>query len=177
MNYRYPLPEKLQQAALALEEFANGAAQCHVRLKDSTTWPEVLVAGGVAIAAMRGHAALPFSMEEVDELFQTDEDGSPRQRGDWVFFDTWASGEGLGISVRRTPEYQRSPNSEPKSSQRRYGSGRSLQATVASIAQGEIGSDEQLDQLEKGELGCSANADTPTPRRQKSVRRTLIPAQ
>ena len=93
MNYRYPLPENLRQAALTLEEFANGAAQCHVKLKDSTIWPEVLVAGGVAIAAMRNHTALPFSLEEVDRLFQSDEDRSPRQRADWAFFDTWASGE------------------------------------------------------------------------------------
>ncbi len=76
--------------------------------------------------------------------------------------------EHLGISVRRTVGQ--------RSSCRRCGSGGSLQATVASMAQGEIGNDRQSSHA-RGRLGWySTNAETRTPRGQKSVRRTLIPA-
>jgi hypothetical protein len=89
MQFRYPLPAYLSDQALALSEFANGGAQCHVRLKDGTVHSGLLISNATAIVALRGHHDLPFSVDSVALLFQTDEDRSPVVRGDWEYFDAW----------------------------------------------------------------------------------------
>jgi hypothetical protein len=63
MQFRYKLPAHLTDQALALKEFANGGAQCHVRLKDGTVHSGLLVSNATAIIAMRGHRDLPFSVD------------------------------------------------------------------------------------------------------------------
>ena len=90
MQFRYELPAHLTGQALALEEFANGGAQCHVRLKDGTVYSGLLVSNATAIIAMRGHRDLPFSVDSIASLFQTDQDRSPVVRGNWEYFDAWA---------------------------------------------------------------------------------------
>jgi len=90
MQFRYKLPNHLSDQALALEEFANGGAQCHVRLKDGTVHSGLLVSNATAIIAMRGHHDLPFSLDSVSSLFQTAEDRSPTVRGNWEYFDAWS---------------------------------------------------------------------------------------
>ena len=90
MQFRYKLPAHLTDQALALEEFANGGSQCHVRLKDGTVHSGLLVSNATAIIAMRGQRDLPFSVDSVAVLFQTDEDRSPVVRGNWEYFDAWA---------------------------------------------------------------------------------------
>ena len=94
MHYRYPLPESLTAQAASLQEFANGGAQCHVRLKDGTVHANVLVSNSTAIIAMRGESQLPFSVADVAELFQDDEDRSPEQRANWLYFDSWTEHNG-----------------------------------------------------------------------------------
>jgi len=90
MQYRYPLPNRLVEQALNLQEFANGGTQCHARLRDGTTQPGILISNATAVIAMRGQSALPFSIDDIAELYQTDDDCSPIQRGDWKFFDEWS---------------------------------------------------------------------------------------
>lgn len=90
MQYRYPLPNRLVEAASKLQEFANGGAQCHARLRNSTIRPGILVSNASAIIAMRGQNELPFSIDEITELYQTDDDCSPKQHGIWKFFDEWS---------------------------------------------------------------------------------------
>jgi hypothetical protein len=90
MQYRYPLPNRLVEQALNLQEFANGGAQCHARLCDGTTQPGLLISNATAVIAMRGQSALPFPIDDIAELYQTDDDCSPIQRGDWKFFDEWS---------------------------------------------------------------------------------------
>jgi hypothetical protein len=90
MQFCYKLPAHLTDQALALEEFANGGAQCHARLKDGSIHSGLLVSNATAIIAMRGHHDLPFSVDSVTSLFQTDEDRSPVVRGNWEYFDAWA---------------------------------------------------------------------------------------
>ena len=90
MHYRYKLPAHLTEQAIALEEFANGGAQCHVRLTDGTVYSGLLVSNATAIIAMRGHHDLPFSLDSVSSLFQTAEDRSPTVRGNWEYFDAWS---------------------------------------------------------------------------------------
>jgi hypothetical protein len=87
MQCRYPLPKRLVEQALNLREFANGGAQCHVRLKDGTIQSGILISNATAIIAMRGQNALPFSIDDIAEFYQTNDDRLPKQRGDWKFFD------------------------------------------------------------------------------------------
>ena len=89
MKYRYPLPQQLIDQALALEEFANGGAQCHARLKDGSIQSGILISNATAVIAMRGQNALPFHIDNIAKLYQTDEDCSPKQRGNWQLFDEW----------------------------------------------------------------------------------------
>jgi hypothetical protein len=90
VKYRYELPHHLRERASSFVEFASGAAQCHARLKSGSIVSGLLICGGVAIGAMKNEVELPFSVSEVDEIFQTADDESPSQRGGWQFFDEWA---------------------------------------------------------------------------------------
>jgi hypothetical protein len=90
MQYRYPLPNRLVEQALNLREFVNGGAQCHARLRDGTFQPGILISNATAIIAMRNQNSLPFSIDDIAEFYQTDDDCSPIQRGDWKFFDEWS---------------------------------------------------------------------------------------
>jgi hypothetical protein len=89
MKHLHPLSAALSNQAAALEEFANGGAQCHARLQDGTVHSGLLISNSSAIVAMRGQKTLPFKVEAVVQLFQTDEDRSPVDRADWQFFDDW----------------------------------------------------------------------------------------
>jgi|APAra7269096661_1048516.scaffolds.fasta_scaffold00053_34 hypothetical protein len=90
MSYRYPLPPSLAQQVTAFEEFASGAAQCRARLRDGSSI-EGLLCNGSALIARQAQAVLPFRMEDVDSLFQTDEDRTNYKRTGWVFFDEWST--------------------------------------------------------------------------------------
>ena len=89
MNFRYPLSEQLSLQAVSLEEYACGAAQCHVELCDGSVHGGLLVSNASAIVAMRGKTELPFTVDSIDRLFQTTADKNPSRRGDWSYFDNW----------------------------------------------------------------------------------------
>jgi hypothetical protein len=89
MKHFHPLPEHLVAQATLLEEFANGAAQCHAQLSGGKVFAGLLISNATAIIAMREHAALPFEVASIDRLFQTEEDKSPTFRANWQFFDDW----------------------------------------------------------------------------------------
>ena len=89
MQFRYPLPARLVEQAVSLDEFANGGTQCHVRLRDGTIHRDVLISNSTAIVAMRGHANLPFAVDDIELLFQADDDRSPAKQVEWQFFDVW----------------------------------------------------------------------------------------
>lgn len=89
MRYKLPLPESLKHAVIAFDEFANGAAQANVRLKDGRVFENVLVSNGTAIIAIRGYNAPPFNSEDIEQVFQTEEDKNPKERSGWRFWDEW----------------------------------------------------------------------------------------
>jgi hypothetical protein len=91
VDYRYPLGDHLIAQALAFEEFANGAAQCHARLSDGSVHSGLLVSNATAITAMRDHSDLPFAVTAIQSLFQTEEDRSTPHRTHWKFFDEWTA--------------------------------------------------------------------------------------
>ena len=89
MNFRYRLPDRLSAQASLLSEFANGGTQCHARLRSGQVYGGLLLSVGTYIIAMRGHRDLPFTVDDIDMLFQADDDESPTQRGGWEFWDDW----------------------------------------------------------------------------------------
>ncbi len=91
MKHRNPLGTALSSQAAGFEEFANGGAQCHAQLHDGTIHSGLLLSNSTAIVAMRDRKMLPFKVEAVAQLFQTEEDKSPRDRSGWSFFDDWVS--------------------------------------------------------------------------------------
>jgi hypothetical protein len=91
VKFRYELRPELFAKANTLEEFANGAMQVSVLLNDGRRFPDVLLSDGKYVIAMRGHLELPFSIEDVAEIYQSDDDRKPKQRGGWKFWDDWKS--------------------------------------------------------------------------------------
>jgi len=89
VKFKYRLPDEWLSKAAELEEYANGAMQVSIRLKDGRVVRNVLISNSTNIIATRGHKELPFSMEEIVDIFQTDEDRNPSNRGDWEFWDKW----------------------------------------------------------------------------------------
>ena len=90
MKSRYRLPEIWISKVADFEEFANGGAQVTVRLKDGREMIEVLVSNSSHIVAMRGQKDLPFAIEDIADIFQSDADKNPSKRGGWDFWDVWS---------------------------------------------------------------------------------------
>jgi hypothetical protein len=93
MKFRYQLPEKWISIVSRMEEFANGGAQVSVRLRDKRRFGGILVSNSAYVVAMRGHKDLPFNLEEIEEIYQTDEDRNPKNRSGWDFWDDWNEGK------------------------------------------------------------------------------------
>ena len=90
MKYKYELNKTLKDRAKKFKEFANGASQATVILKDNTVFSEILISDGSYIVAMRNETALPFDIAEIREIYQTSEDEKPSRRGGWLFWDDWS---------------------------------------------------------------------------------------
>ena len=89
MEHRYTVPVQLRAKVASLEEFANGGAQATARLKDGRIFSGLLISNSKAIVALRGYADLPFSPNDIEDLYQTDEDKKPKEKGNWQFWDKW----------------------------------------------------------------------------------------
>jgi hypothetical protein len=89
MDYKYTLPTALVNKASKFEEFANGGAQATIVLNDGRIFSKALISNSTAIIAMRGYNALPFEVIEISDIYQTDEDKHPNERGNWEFWDEW----------------------------------------------------------------------------------------
>ncbi len=89
MKFRYRLPDHLVSVASMFEEFANGGAQASVRLKGGRVFGSILVSNSTFLVAARGFTDLPFKVEEIEAIFQTDEDRNPKDRGGWDYWDDW----------------------------------------------------------------------------------------
>jgi len=89
MEYKYKLPPSLIEQALTLVEFGNGGTQVTIKLNNGSVFKEALLSNSTAIIAMRGYNNLPFNINEIVEIFQTEEDQNPREKGNWEFWDEW----------------------------------------------------------------------------------------
>ena len=72
-----------------MEEFANGGMQVTIKTKSGKVFENVLLSSAKYLVAARGYKDLPFAVEEIVEIYQTDTDKNPSQRGNWDFWDEW----------------------------------------------------------------------------------------
>lgn len=93
MKFRYTLAEHWVKQIVGFGEFANGATQVTVRTKDGKVFGGILVSNCMWVIAARGHEDLPFALDDIGEIFQTDDDLNPR-RGGWKFWDDWQVPQG-----------------------------------------------------------------------------------
>jgi hypothetical protein len=89
MKFKYELPPKLVAQVVEMREFVNGGTQVTIRLRNGGTIPQVLISMSKFIVAVRGYDDLPFKIDEIAEIYQTDEDKSPSLQSGWKFWDDW----------------------------------------------------------------------------------------
>src|SRR5262249_32744272 len=90
---KHSLPATLaEKVAAELESFANGGTQVTIKLKNGMLYPKALISNCTWIVAMRGYKELPFSVVDIEDVFQSADDKSPEQRGGWEFWDDWGAG-------------------------------------------------------------------------------------
>jgi hypothetical protein len=88
VKYKFQLPESWVRKVARLEEFADGATQVSIELKDGRVFKKVLIADSKYIVAARGRRDLPIGIAEIRNIFQFAEDKNPAQRDGWEFWDT-----------------------------------------------------------------------------------------
>jgi hypothetical protein len=89
MIYKYNLPDFWIEKIRLMEEFANGATQVTITLKNGIVVSEVLISDASYIVAIRGYFELPFLLSDIFFIHQTDIDKNPVNRGAWIYWDDW----------------------------------------------------------------------------------------
>jgi len=90
MEFRYVLPQLLIQKASWFAEFANGGMQVTIMLRNGQVYERALLSNCSAIVAMRGYSDLPFAVDEIQDIYQSEEDKCPHERGNWEYWDKWS---------------------------------------------------------------------------------------
>ena len=89
LEFRYKFSPEWVDRLVLMESFANGGTQVTIKLQDGREISKVLVSNSMYPVAVRGFKDLPFAMDEIANIFQTDEDKNPKQQGNWEFWDEW----------------------------------------------------------------------------------------
>lgn len=90
MTFRYVLPQNwIDKVSHEIEEFAYGGAQVTIKIKSGAVFEKVLISNSMWLVAARGYKDLPFAIDDIVEIYQTDEDRNPFQRANWDFWDEW----------------------------------------------------------------------------------------
>jgi hypothetical protein len=89
MIYKCELPEALAKQTLRFFEFANGAAQATVELKNGDVFEKALISGNEAIIALRGYHEPPFIASDIERIYQLEIDMNPKDRSNWDYWDKW----------------------------------------------------------------------------------------
>jgi len=89
MKFKYCLSEDLKKKCAALTEFRNGGTQVKVKLRSGDVFKNVLISNSSYIVAVKGFDKLPFDVDEIEEIYQSDEDKRPPEVSGWIFFDDW----------------------------------------------------------------------------------------
>lgn len=86
-EYKYILPNKFINKVKFFSEFKTGGMQVTVITKDGKKYEKILISNCKYIIAMRGYKDLPFSINDVVDIIQTEDDKNPKQRGEWYFWE------------------------------------------------------------------------------------------
>jgi hypothetical protein len=89
MEFKHTLPRHWIDKVRLFYEFANGGTQVSIKVKSGDVYSKVLISNCKHIIAMRNHESLPFDIDDIVDIFQTEEDKNPTQRGGWFFWDNW----------------------------------------------------------------------------------------
>jgi len=87
MEYKYTLPKNQIEEVARLLEFANGGTQVRIKTHDGKIHEGILISNCEHIIAMKGHKDLPFSLTDIYEIFQEDDDIYNVERGEWELWD------------------------------------------------------------------------------------------
>ena len=88
MDYKYTLSkEQINLVAKEMSEFANGGTLVKIKTSDGKVHEKILISNCMWIIAMRGYKDLPFKLEDIVEIFQTDEDIFNVVQGNWECWD------------------------------------------------------------------------------------------
>jgi hypothetical protein len=93
MKFRYTLAEHWVKKIVGFGEFANGGTQVTVRTKDGKVFGGILISNCMWVIAARGYDDLPFALDDIEEIFQTDDDLRPVHRR-WKYWDDWQVPQG-----------------------------------------------------------------------------------
>ena len=85
-DFKYTLSQNWIDKIKHMDEFSNGGTQVTIRLKNGKTFEKVLISNCKWIIAIRGYSDLPFSLDSIDDIYQTEQDKNPSERGNWNFF-------------------------------------------------------------------------------------------
>jgi len=89
MKYKYKLSNAWVSKVSDMTEFANGGTQVSIKAIDGKTYHNILISNSSYIIAMRGYKDLPFALAEIVDIYQTDDDKNPKERGGWDYWDDW----------------------------------------------------------------------------------------
>ena len=88
MDFKYTLSkEQIDLVANEMSEFANGGTQVQIRTSDGKVYKEILISNCMWIVAIRGYKDLPFELDDIVEIFQTDDDIFNVTKGNWECWD------------------------------------------------------------------------------------------
>jgi hypothetical protein len=87
VKFKYRLPESWIEKVVKLRQFADGATQVSIELKDGRVFRKILISDSTHIVAARGLRDLPFEIAEIRNIFQFAEDKNPTQRDGWQLWD------------------------------------------------------------------------------------------
>ena len=89
MNFKYKLSPILESKAVKFREFANGAAQATLLLRDGTEIHECLISMSQYIVAIWGGDDLPCNVADIVDIYQKDIDVKSPHRSGWRYWDKW----------------------------------------------------------------------------------------
>ncbi|MDH5231850.1 MAG: hypothetical protein OEY38_17450 [Gammaproteobacteria bacterium] len=90
MNYKYTLSDKWIQITKKLSEFRNGGMQVTIRTLNGEVFEQILISNSKHIVAMKNNCDLPFSLKDIDAIYQTKNDINPIEKGKWDYWDDWS---------------------------------------------------------------------------------------
>jgi len=89
MKFKYELTPLLIEKAKDFGEFAHGGSQATIKLKDGTIFEQAIISNCSVIIAMRGYEDLPFELNEIEDIYQKEEDIWPKDRNGHIYWDEW----------------------------------------------------------------------------------------